>query len=78
MDYSYAIPDTSDASAGGNASQKLPMAIDFSHHISLLARSRVTFAMKQMYPYMRVPGMIALAGGELLVLCILIDRHSFP
>ncbi|SGZ29995.1 BQ5605_C052g12585 [Microbotryum silenes-dioicae] len=40
-----------------------PDAIDLSHHLSLLARSRMSSPLKGMYKYFGRPGMLMLAGG---------------
>ncbi|SCV73613.1 BQ2448_6043 [Microbotryum intermedium] len=40
-----------------------PDAIDLSHHLSLLARSRMSSPLKAMYKYYTRPGMLMLAGG---------------
>ncbi|BFZ59142.1 hypothetical protein YB2330_000146 [Saitoella coloradoensis] len=42
---------------------KKPKAIDMSHHLSLLAKSRRNSPLKSIWPYMFIPGMIGLAGG---------------
>lgn len=40
-----------------------PTALDLSHHLSLLARSRRASPLKDIIRYMAVPGIISLAGG---------------
>ncbi|GAA5871437.1 hypothetical protein JCM1840_002894 [Sporobolomyces johnsonii] len=45
------------------SSDHLPEAIDLSHHLSLLARSRVQSPLKGMYKYFARPGILMLAGG---------------
>ncbi|KAJ3964126.1 hypothetical protein EV361DRAFT_956247 [Lentinula raphanica] len=43
-----------------------PKAIDLSHHLNELSRSRVPSPLKDIIKYMKEPGMISLAGGTLL------------
>lgn len=38
-------------------------AVDLSHHLSLVARSRMPSPLKDILSYMHLPGMISLAGG---------------
>lgn len=40
-----------------------PKAVDLTHHLSAVARSRVPSPLKDIIGYMAVPGMISLAGG---------------
>lgn len=40
-----------------------PKAIDLSHHLNTLARSRKANSLKELYQYANRPGMVALAGG---------------
>ncbi|GAA6061023.1 hypothetical protein JCM10212_001079 [Sporobolomyces blumeae] len=40
-----------------------PLAIDLSHHLSTLAKSRVPSPLKGMYKYFTRPGILMLAGG---------------
>ncbi|WVQ85101.1 hypothetical protein IAT38_007265 [Cryptococcus sp. DSM 104549] len=44
-------------------SSELPTAIDLSHHLSTVARSRHPSPLKEIIKYMAKPGMISLAGG---------------
>ncbi|GAA6009684.1 aminotransferase-like domain-containing protein [Rhodotorula paludigena] len=60
MDDSYALAATLSRSAG--AADK-PNAADLSHHLSDLAKARITSPLKAMYKYMQRPGMLMLAGG---------------
>ncbi len=62
MDSSFAFSDLS-ISDDGKITKKLPNAIDLSHHLTLTAKSRQGSALKGLYQYAGVPGMIALAGG---------------
>jgi hypothetical protein len=62
MDSAFAFTDLT-ISQDGQVVQKLPKAVDLSHHLTLLARSRQANALKGLYQYAGVPGMIALAGG---------------
>jgi aromatic amino acid aminotransferase I len=41
----------------------LPLAVDLSHHLSQVARSRVPSPLKDIIGYMAIPDMISLAGG---------------
>ncbi|GAA5940792.1 hypothetical protein JCM1841_004720 [Sporobolomyces salmonicolor] len=61
MDDSYSISAVLPSLA--TASDRLPEAIDLSHHLSLLARSRVQSPLKGMYKYFSRPGILMLAGG---------------
>ncbi|GAA5893063.1 hypothetical protein JCM5296_003062 [Sporobolomyces johnsonii] len=61
MDDSYSIPAALHSSA--MSFDHLPEAIDLSHHLSLLARSRVQSPLKGMYKYFARPGILMLAGG---------------
>ncbi|KPV72309.1 uncharacterized protein RHOBADRAFT_55794 [Rhodotorula graminis WP1] len=40
-----------------------PDAVDLSHHLSDMAKSRLTSPLKSLYGYMQQPGMLLLAGG---------------
>ncbi|KAL8281292.1 hypothetical protein RQP46_006326 [Phenoliferia psychrophenolica] len=42
---------------------QLPDAVDLSHHLSLLSRSRMASPLKEMFRYMAEPGMLSLGGG---------------
>lgn len=46
-----------------NAAVAERKAVDLSHHLSLVARSRMPSPLKDILGYMHLPGMISLAGG---------------
>ncbi|KAM0746202.1 PLP-dependent transferase [Meredithblackwellia eburnea MCA 4105] len=46
-----------------NAHSQKPDAVDLSHHLSLLSRSRNPSPLKEMFKYLAVPGMLSLGGG---------------
>jgi hypothetical protein len=65
MDSSFAIqgPLSSDGASTRYAAQgKLPNAIDLSHHLNSVATHRTPNALKELYQYAAVPGMIPMAG----------------
>lgn len=41
----------------------LPQAVDLTHHLSTVARTRQPSPLKDVLAYMRIPGMVSLAGG---------------
>lgn len=43
--------------------EKLPKAIDLSHHLSDLAKARKPSPLKSLAKYFGKPGLISLAGG---------------
>lgn len=43
----------------------LPEAVDLSHHVNTLSKSRHPSPLKDIIKFMAVDGMISLAGGEL-------------
>lgn len=45
----------------------LPHSIDLSHHLSDLAKARAVSPLKGLWKYYGRPGMLALAGGMLLI-----------
>lgn len=44
----------------------LPLAKDMSHHINRITKNRFLNSLKEMYQYASVPGMVSMAGGELI------------
>jgi aromatic amino acid aminotransferase I len=58
MDAAFAFAEPDQRKQGN-----LPEAIDLSHHLNLLARSRTANSLKGLYRYAGVPGMVSLAGG---------------
>ncbi len=48
--------------------EKLPKAIDLSHHLSELSKARETSPLKGLAKYYGKPGLISLAGGMYLYL----------
>ncbi|KAG8813589.1 hypothetical protein FRC18_002391 [Serendipita sp. 400] len=43
---------------------QLPLALDFSHHISELGKARRPFPIKSVFKYFGRPGLLAMAGGK--------------
>lgn len=59
MDDAYTIPTAAHAM---HATDK-PESIDLSHHLSELAKARISSPLKGLYKYFNQPGMLSLAGG---------------
>ncbi|WVQ78293.1 hypothetical protein IAT38_000378 [Cryptococcus sp. DSM 104549] len=59
MDAAFAIP----TQATQQAAQSLPKAKDMTHHLNRITKNRQPSALKELYKYMTVPGMITMAGG---------------
>ncbi|ODN83143.1 hypothetical protein L202_01343 [Cryptococcus amylolentus CBS 6039] len=59
MDSSFAIP----AQDNAHTTSGLPDAQDMTRHLNRLAKHREANALKELYKYMAVPGMITMAGG---------------
>ncbi|GAA6006112.1 hypothetical protein JCM10207_000527 [Rhodosporidiobolus poonsookiae] len=51
------------ASAASSPTSDLPSAIDLSHHLSDLAKARLSSPLKGLYKYFQRPGMLMFAGG---------------
>ncbi|KAG8812930.1 hypothetical protein FRC17_001750 [Serendipita sp. 399] len=51
------------ADKGLQGDGELPLALDFSHHISELAKARKPFPIKTVFKYYGRPGLLAMAGG---------------
>jgi hypothetical protein len=50
-------------------STQLPPAKDMSHHLNRITKNRKVNALKEMYKYAAMEGMVSMAGGELEYAC---------
>ncbi|BGP56694.1 hypothetical protein JCM8202v2_004324 [Rhodotorula sphaerocarpa] len=64
MDDSYTLSGSSALAAAPAVSvADKPESVDLSHHLSELAKARISSPLKSLYKYFNKPGMLSLAGG---------------
>ncbi len=55
-------------------SEKVPDAIDLSHHLSEVSKARAISPLKGLQKYMTKPGLITMAGGVLVAGILIVRR----